>query len=343
MRIPIIILFLTAVLVSSCEKTPQNNNQPPLIEKGKGVFIVNEGRYGSGEASVSYYRADSNTVYDDIFYTINHRHLGDICQSMYIFNGKAYIIVNNSRKIEVVDVNTFQSIATISGLTSPRYFLPVSQTKAYVSDMYSNSVSVIDLNTNMKTGEIPCQGSTEEMLAVNNKVYIANTEKEYIYIADPATDMITDSIHLSYGPLSMVKDKAGKLWVLCMGNYLDNTKAALFKLNSDGNGVELKLFFTSYLNAWNKLKINRTEDTLYFINGQVFRMATSSTGLPTDPFIVINSSNFYGLGVDDKTGNIYISDAIDYSQKGKIYIFTSRGILLNSFNAGIIPGGFYFY
>ena len=49
------------------------------------------------------------------------------------------------------------------------------------------------------------------------------------------------------------------------------------------------------------------------------------------------------IDVDDKTGNIYISDAIDYSQKGKIYIFTSRGILLNSFNAGIIPGGFYFY
>jgi hypothetical protein len=40
---------------------------------------------------------------------------------------------------------------------------------------------------------------------------------------------------------------------------------------------------------------------------------------------------------------IYVSDAIDYVQKGKVYIYKPDGILSNSFSAGIIPGEFYFY
>jgi len=54
------------------------------------------------------------------------------------------------------------------------------------------------------------------------------------------------------------------------------------------------------------------------------------------------SRNLYGLGVDPTTGNIYVSDAIDYVQKGKVYRYHPDGSLIDSFTAGVIPGGFYF-
>jgi len=343
MRFTIIPLFLLFFFFTACEKKPQDNNQPPLIEKGKGVFILNEGNFQWGNASVSYYRTDNNTLYDDIFNTINNRHLGDVCQSMYIYNDKAYIIVNNSQKIEVVDVNTFQSISTINGLASPRYFLPVSQTKAYVSDMSSNAVSIIDLNTNTKTGEIPCSGSNEEMLLLNNKVYITNTSTSYLYIADALTDHITDSIHLSYGTVSVKLDNTAKLWVLCMGNQADHTNAALYKVNPANNSIELSLPFTTPLNVWNKIKMNQNCDTMYFSNGNVFRMKTTDNQLPHDTLIKSGNRNFYGLGVDPGNGYLYISDAIDYVQEGKIYVYSPNGDFIKTFNAGIIPGEFCFY
>lgn len=335
-------LFVLSLILLSCEKTPVNN-PVPLIQQGKGVFIINEGNYGGGNGSVSYYRTDSNKIYNDIFNTVNHRPLGDVCQAMYIYDNKGYIIVNNSQKIEIVDINNFQSTATISGLTSPRCFLPVNAAKAYVSDMYSNSISIINLVSDSKSGVIPCHGSTEEMLILSNKVYLANTEKEYLYIIDPATDRITDSIHLSYGPVSVKSDKNNKLWVMCMGNYRDNTAACLYRIAPESKTIEKSYPFPTYLNVWNKIKMNPGKDTLYFTNGSIFRMSIADSNLPPDPFINSAGRNFYGMGIDPGTGNVYVSDAIDYVQKGKIYIFSANGSLLKSFNAGIIPGEFCFY
>lgn len=343
MRNNILFIFVFLLGLFSCEKPSQNINQPPLIQQGKGVFVINEGNYGGGNGSVSYYRMDSDKVYNDIYYTVNQRPLGDVCQSMYILDGKGYIIVNNSGKIEVVNADDFKNTATISGFTSPRCLVQTSPFKAYVTDMYSNVISIVNLSAGTISGTISCPGSTEDMIPVNNQVFITNNEKEYLYVADPANDKITDSIHLSYGSFSIQKDKDGKLWVMCMGNYQDQTPANLYKVNPANKEVEKNYPFSSWLNSWNKIKMNPGKDTIYFSNGSIFKMSVYDHALPSDAFIESGGKNFYGLGIDPQSGNIFISDAIDYVQKGKVYIYSQKGFLLRSFNAGIIPGEFCFY
>ena len=59
-----------------------------------------------------------------MFFQTNGTPLGDVVQSITQFNNNAYVVVNNSNKIEVIDITNFSSIATITGFTSPRYFLP---------------------------------------------------------------------------------------------------------------------------------------------------------------------------------------------------------------------------
>lgn len=343
MRNQILVIFIFFLGLYSCEKPSHNINPPPLIQHGKGVFVINEGNYGGGNGSVSYYRTDSDKVYNDIYFTVNQRPLGDVCQSMYVLGGKGYVIVNNSGKIEVVNVEDFKNTATISGFTSPRCLLQTEQGSAYVTDMYSNVIYIVNLSTATISGSIRCPGSTEEMMLVNNQVYITNTEKEYLYIADPANNKITDSIHLSYGTFSIQKDKEGKLWVMCMGNYQDQTPANLYKVNPANKEVEKSYPFSSWLNAWNKIKMNPGKDTIYFSNVSIYRMSIYDHVLPSGAFIESGNRNLYGLGIDPRTSNIYVSDAIDYVQKGKVYIYSPQGFLLKSFNAGIIPGEFCFY
>ena len=60
-------------------------------------------------------------VENNIFSQINSFQLGDVVQSMNIIDEKAYIVVNNSSKIEVANIDSMNSIATIQGLISPRY------------------------------------------------------------------------------------------------------------------------------------------------------------------------------------------------------------------------------
>ena len=83
-------------------------------------------------------------------------------------------------------------------------------------------------------------------------------------------------------------------------------------------------------------------DTIYFLNNGVWRMSENDSILPMTPLIASSGNSFYGLGIDAVRHEIYVSDAIDYVQKGKILRYYSDGTLKNSFLAGIIPGDFLF-
>ena len=62
--------------------------------------------------------------------------------------------------------------------------------------------------------------------------------------------------------------------------------------------------------------------------------------LPTRPFLRHNNTIYYGLTIDPATGDVYIADAIDYQQQGKIYRYSAAGKLIDEFYTGIIPGAF---
>jgi hypothetical protein len=46
------------------------------------------------------------------------------------------------------------------------------------------------------------------------------------------------------------------------------------------------------------------------------------------------------LTVDPLTDEVYIADAVDYTQQGKIYRYSASGELIDEFYVGIIPGAF---
>ena len=330
-------LFLT---LSSCVKDqPTEEEESALITSGNGVYIINEGNFQFGNASVSYYDVDTKTLKEDIYKTANSIALGDVAQSMAVLNNKAYIVVNNSSKIEVVNAQTFVSVATIAGLPSPRYFLAVNNAKAYVSDYKANAISIVDLNTNTKTGSIPCTGFTEEMAMAYGKVFVTNVFRDKVYVINASTDLITDSITVGYGSSSIQQDKNGKLWVLCVGDQTNIIDATLYRINPLNNSVEM--YYTFPVAEYpSKLKMNGTNDTMYFLNSGVYQMPISASSLPSSPFITQGSKSFYALGVDPASGVIYVADAIDYVQKSSVYRYTSQGVLLNTFKAGIITGDF---
>ncbi len=339
----ILFVSIALCLLFSCRKDkPENVSQPGILIGPNGVFITNEGNFQFGNAQVSYYDPSQTTATQDLFQPANNRPLGDICQSMCLLNGKIYLVINNSNKIEVVNENTFVSSSVITGFTSPRYFLPVSNSKAYVTDLNSNSISIVDLSNNIITGNIPCNGWTEELALVYGKAYVTNKVSNKIYVINTSTDILTDSITIGYGSNSIVEDTNGKLWVLCGGNQSMAISASLHRINPATNIVEQTYTFSNSVDAPRKLHINGTNDTLYYLNGGIYRMSVHSGLLPTSPFIQPGSNNFYGLGIDPNSSIVYVADAVDYLQRGVIYRYQPDGTLINTFRAGIIPGDFYF-
>lgn len=343
MQVKPIICLLLVVLFGSCIKDrPIPGGNISVTTGDNGVFITNEGNFQFGNAAVSFYADGMSEAVQDLFQPANNRPLGDVCQSMYMFNHKAYLVINNSAKIEVVNAHDFNSVATITGLQSPRYFLPVSNGKAYVTDLYANTISIVDLNDNTVYGTIPCGGKAEELLLSYGNVFVTNNQRNYLLVIRSATDIITDSITIGYGANSIREDKNGMLWVLCSGRPGSGEFASLHKVNPLTKSVESTFTFAQKTDAPWRLAMNGTNDTLYFLNKDCFRMSVTDQSLPLTPIVRQEDRQFYGLGINPYNGNIYLSDAIDYVQRGKVFIYDVEGVLENSFLAGIIPGNFYF-
>lgn len=332
-------------VLASCEKRPEIIPEYPDIEKAMGgVFILNEGNFQFGNASLDYVDFEEQKMSSGVFETVNKRQLGDVLQSMTVYNNSAYLVVNNSQKIEVINVNDFSSTATITGFKSPRYMLVANATRAYVSEYYNGGVRIIDLPSNTLRSTIPLRGNLDELLQIGSKIYVTNSNGYYLYIIDTGTDQVTDSIEVGYGSNSLRLDKNGKLWVLCAGRQDPYLNGSLVRINPADNSIEQKLGISRQNeHGPMKLRISGNGSTLYWLNRDVYQHEISSSTLALMPLVTSLNNSFWGIAVDTVNRELYVSDAIDFVQKSSINRYNEEGALKGSFKAGIISGDFYFY
>jgi len=331
------VLFTLLSLILSCTKI--TDKQIDTYLSGSGVFILNEGNYRWGNGSLSFFSYDSAKIYNDLFLNINERPLGDVPNSMTIFGDMAYIVVNNSGKIEVVNKNTLLSQSTISDLISPRNMAVVTNSKAYVTSIYSDSVAIINLNNNTISGYINLRRSSEAIIVNGSKAFISNwVGGKEIMVVNIANDMVTDSIQVGAEPESMALDKNNMLWVLCNGGWMRTIPAEMNVINTGTNKVVKEIIFPDKQASPSCLNIDRNGETLYYLDGGVRQMNVNSGSLPSTPLIAESDHYFYKLGINPSNTDIFVTDAADYQQKGFVLHYKNDGTLLSSLKADIIPG-----
>ena len=362
------IYLLLTLTFTSCmdDDSIHNFNRLDIDEPDYGVFIVNEGNFMYSNASLSYYNPKTKTVINDIFYNTNALPLGDVAQSMEIKDSLGFIIINNSGKIYVINTNTFKYVGKITGLTSPRNIIFINDYKAYVSDLYSKTISIINLQNLTKTGDINIDNNNANFLQHNSENFIRYKNLVFtnswsyddkILTIDVTTDKLTDSITVGKQPNSIVLDKNNKLWVLCDGGFAGSSygqeNAKLIRINPENLSIEKTFTFDDINVSPFDLCLNNAKDSLFFIYGDwsgaqniqnsgIYAMSINDENLPLSPLINSNGKLFYSLNINPYTNNIYIGDANNFTQNGKIYRFATNGTAIDTFNTGIIPGAFSF-
>ena len=354
------IVIAFALLLSSCMRW-EHGLMEQFNATANGVFITNEGNFTYGGATLSYYDPTLKSVENEVFFRANAMRLGDVAQSMVVRNGIGWVVVNNSHVVFAIDIETFREVGRITDLPSPRYIVFASDEKAYISQIDSDRIIIVNPKTFEIAGEIICPmtteyrtGSTEQMVLLGDYLYVAcwSYQKRILKI-DTRTDEVVDYRDIGLQPKSMVADKNGKLWVVSDGGFEGNVigyePAKLYRLNP--KNLEVEQTFELGLNGTgdatrsaSRLKINDKGDALYWIDGGVWRMAIDARELPAEPFIKpivgVNRSLYYALGVAPDTEEIYVGDALDYQQRSIIYRYSAEGELLDSFTAGVIAGDF---
>lgn len=358
------LIAMALVSVQGCKKDDDQDDTTVAPAKDDAVFIINEGSFNSGDGSIDYYSPKSDSLLIDIYSYVNVFPLGDVVQSMTVFNDKGYICVNNSQKMEVVNMADFFQTGTTGGLISPRYFCGVNSAKGFVSDWHSNHIKVIDLNTLAVTDSVPAGTGPEQMLLVNNKVFVTNvggydnTLSKQIYdsiitVIDGVTNTVTAGIVAGINPNSIRKDANGKIWVLCGGSAgddftagtADDRLASLVRIDPDNLTVE-KTFVFGNAELPVKLNIDGPGTTLYFLrgndgySGELFKMNINDAALPVTAMI---NKKFYGLGIGPKSGDIYGGYSPNFGQSGTMFRYTGTGTQISQKTTGVGPNGFAFY
>ncbi len=322
-----------------------------------GVFILHEGNFTYDNASLSYYDPGSGDLLNEVFYQTNGLPLGDVAQSMLIRDSLAYIVVNNSGKVMVIDHRNFAFRGKITGLTSPRYMHFLSDEKAYVSDLYARAISVVNPRSFdlLSSIDVELEGgafnrhSTEMMLQQGRYVFVnCWSFDNQILVIDAVEDRLVDSIRVGLQPNSMVMDRYGSIWVLCDGGYEGNPfgheAPGLYRIRSGEKAAVQILRFDQADNP-SELQITAGGDTLYFLNRDVYRMSVLASRpecfLPS-PYGNSMTGGYYGLGIDPFSSEVYVADAIDFIQRGMVYRLSPRAGPLDTLRTGIVPSSFCF-
>ena len=360
MRIFLISVLLLAGL-GACMKDDELWDFERLdVEKSQGVFVVNEGNFTYGNASLSFYDLNTGELLNDVFFSSNALPLGDVALSMTIRDSLAYVVVNNSGRIYVINSSTFQYVGKITGLTSPRHMHFVNENKAYVTDLYARAITIVNPRSMEVTGVIDVsnpaggyqQHSTEQMLQHGKYVYTnCWSFDNQILIIDSEKDELLDSIEVLKQPNSMAMDRKHNLWVLCDGGFEGSPYGSdipgLMKIEAGSTEAVLVHSFEPG-DKPTALHINGGGDTLWFLNQNLYRLPLEGSQAQ-EPEMFIESpygtgfnGGYYGLNIDPSTSEIYISDAVDYVQRGLVYRYAPNGLPLDTLRVGISPSAFCF-
>ena len=339
-------VFFLLLIVSACTKGKEPDYPlPENLNLGKGFYVLNQGNFTSGNASMSFYRKDSAKMINQIFYQRNGVPLGDVAQSMTFWKNYAFVVVNNSGVVWAINSSTAKVVGKLSGLHSPRYVCVVDAEKSYVSDFQIPGITVFQTSTMLPLGTIQTGKTTEQLLLVGDKVFAANWSSyqqsgpnNTIQVIDVSLDQLTDSIVVAKEPNSMVVDKNGKLWVLCSGGYLNEEIPALFRINTQTFDIEKRFDFPDINTSPSQLTINAGGDTLYYLNQSIYSLPIEADELAEAAFALAGNRNFYSLAVDPQDNAVFATDAGNYLQKGYVYRYKPNGTIIDSLAAGIIPG-----
>lgn len=342
-------LFFLALIVLgiSCDK-----DEP--LAKGQfenGVYIVNEGTFQQNNGSVSFYYYNGDSVSNDIFFRVNQRILGDVVQSLWADSERAYIVVNNSNKLEVVNRFTFEEQGVLEALPSPRYFISTHD-KGYLTCWGDNSVKVVDLNSLDIVKSIEVGNGPEHMLVSNQKLFVANSgafgSDSAVSVINPVTDSVEHRIVVPYNPKSMVTDWEGNIWVLCAGkavydwnppyDLLEESASLIYQIDPVSYEIISTVQLFEHAHPSN-LQIDKNGTTLYFdggINGGIYSYETAESGTPITKII---DEYAYGFAYDPQSDVLFVFDAGNYVSAGTMMRYSTSGNKLGEYAVGMVPNG----
>ena len=326
----VILTLVLGLLINGCSN-PTSSDEPTV----QGwVFVANEGNFGASNGSIS--MINNN---DEVYHI---EEVGDVVQSLEVYEDKLLVVVNNSHMIKVYDISE-------DGLALPG----------------------IEISTD--------NSSPRELVVVDNKVYFTNWNTKDVKVLNLFNYSIETSISVDGLPESIVSD-GSYLWVGIMMNEDYSSASSVVKIDMNTNSVvetyEVGLGPTSLELNENEVYVARTfydENWIPFygsskIDGSDVTINNYGVGVACGGSVMKYNNEIYrsydgGIAplesnLDIRTSSrigsydqsqVYSTEVIgdyiyfgitDYTEMNVVKVIDINGNEISSYDVGLLPGDF---
>lgn len=341
-NINIQLLILSCLLMLSCDdmedKIPDGNHLQ--TNETSSILVLSEGLFNMNNSTLAKFNFSTNEFFPDYFSTINKRGLGDTAGDMELYGSKLYIMVNISSQIEVIDINTGKSLKQIpmfdeKGMERQPRHIAFFEGKAYVCS-FDGTIAKIDTSSLKIENFVKAGLNPDGICVANRKLYVSNSGglnypayDKTVSVIDISTFREIKKINVGINPGTIHSDNEGDVYVVTRGNY-GSEEYKLHRISS---------ITDSLLDTFSDIKaVNFTihNDTAYLYN---YDFANAGSWIKVfdckhekiiaDQFITDETKiqTPYAIDINPSNGDVYISDAYQFTVLGDVLCFDRNGKL----------------
>ena len=324
-------LFIVLLLLVGCSSNPIVDNTE---QTAQWIFVANEGNFGASNGSIS--MINNN---DEVYHI---EEVGDIVQSLEVYNDKLLVVVNNSHMIKVYDISedglSLPGIEISTDNSSPRELVVVGD-KVYFTNWNTQDVKVLNMvNYNIETS-ISVDGLPESIVTDGSYLWVGITmnsdwsSASSVVKIDVNTNSIVETYEVGLGPQSLV---------------IENNDVYVARTFYDENWVSFH----------GSSKISQSEITMknYGVgtacggsmmkyNSEVYRsfdggIATLDFELNINTASKIGSYNQSQVYSTEVIGDYIYFGITDYIEINEVRVVDFNGNEVSTYDVGILPGDF---
>ena len=327
--------LLSFIILYSCA----NSETEQTLNNRSFVFVACEGNFGASNGSIH--------IIDENGETSSVNDIGDVVQSLEVFNNKLFVIVNNSHKIIAYDITdnglSFPGIEVSTNGSGPREMVIVND-NLYFTNWNTNDVKILNLFNYTISDFVSFEGKPESIIYDNNNLYVGiqlnndYSDSNLLYEINISSGEITNEFEIGYGPTSIIKANDD---IYIANTYYDENFNAFFSTSR----VDLNT---------NQITINNYGDgvvcggSVHKINNDVYRSYDGGIVMLDDNLNFINSTK---IG-DEEPNQVYSSEIINdkvyfgitnFTDINLVKIYNSNNELESTIEVGLFPGDFAYW
>lgn len=272
--------------------------------------------------------------------------VGEVPNRIFADDEKVYVVNSSPAGITIIDGSTDQIINNIS-LTegsNPWSMAFVGGNKAYVTNLFANSVTVVNLVTGDSLNTIQMGVAPEGILVLDDFAYVTNTggfpdySPSTVSVIDIRTDSVTKTVDVAPNPQELTLAPDGKIHVVCTGNFGD-IGGKVYIIDPSGDSDGSPAVADSVLIGGSPNDIVITSDGLAYLadfgdgnNGFVYSYDISARAILHDasnPILV--GKGAMNLLFDDENGALYVNN---FSDDAVQQLDASNGSVIHTFGFG---------